>query len=166
MPPYELPSHQTRSTIKTHSSKNGTGYNELRFEDKKGNEEIYLHAEHDLNRVVKHSDSTKVGFGSKEPGNQSVAVKGDQHTNIGHDQEFKTGNDQRHIVGHDQQTTVENVCMIEAKTAIIFKVGDSIIQIEPGGIVIKGGQLDVNGTANAKYHGGPIVVQAPTVNIN
>src|SRR6185369_4857698 len=47
MPPYTLPEHQTQSGIKTHSSPKGTNqdFNELRFEDKKGHEEIYVHAE-------------------------------------------------------------------------------------------------------------------------
>ncbi len=57
--PYELPKNQTRSTIKTHSSKDGDGYNELRFEDLKGSEEIFIHAEKDINTRVEH-DSTDI----------------------------------------------------------------------------------------------------------
>ncbi|MEG3050325.1 MAG: type VI secretion system tip protein TssI/VgrG, partial [Thermomonas sp.] len=44
-PPYALPAEQTKSTIKTLSSKGGGGFNELRFEDKKGSEEVFLHAQ-------------------------------------------------------------------------------------------------------------------------
>lgn len=158
MPPYDLPANQTRSTIKTHSSKDGTGFNELRFEDKKGAEEVFMHAELDFNRVVKRHDSTRVGFGSKQPGNQSIAVKGNQATNV--------GNDQENVIGHDQNTRVENISTLEAKTAIVLKVGDSIIEMTPDGITIKGKVLDVNGESSAKYHGGPIVLEAPTININ
>lgn len=45
-PPYALPTEKTRSGLKTHSSKGGasSNFNELRFEDKKGEEEIYFHA--------------------------------------------------------------------------------------------------------------------------
>lgn len=157
MPPYELPAHQTKSTFKTHSSKNGSGFNELRFEDKKGSEEIFMHAEYDFNRVVKHNDSLQVGFG-KTPGGQSVSVKLDQVTNVGVDQKI--------TVGQNQTTQVENICIVEAKSAIILKVGDSLIQIEPGGIAIKSAQVDVNGTANSNYHGGPITINGTTVNIN
>ena len=44
MPPYSLPDNMTQSGIKTRSSKGGSGdnFNEIRFEDKKGSEEIYI----------------------------------------------------------------------------------------------------------------------------
>ena len=45
MPPYALPDHKTMSTVKTYSSKGGGGFNELRFEDKKGAEQIFIHAQ-------------------------------------------------------------------------------------------------------------------------
>lgn len=59
-PPYALPDHQTRSTIKTNSSPGGNGFNELRFEDNKGNEEIWMHAEKDMNVVIKNDRTTHV----------------------------------------------------------------------------------------------------------
>lgn len=58
--PYELPANQTRSTIKTKSSKKGSGSNELRFEDKKDSEEVYLHAQKDHNEVVEHDQTIEV----------------------------------------------------------------------------------------------------------
>ena len=42
MPPYELPNHQNISTVKTRSTPNDSGYNELRFDDSAGNEQIFL----------------------------------------------------------------------------------------------------------------------------
>ena len=54
MPPYDLPQHMTRSTIKSISSKGGQGYNELRFEDKKGKEQLFIHAERNLDKRVKN----------------------------------------------------------------------------------------------------------------
>ena len=47
MPPYELPEHKTKSTLKTNSSKGGSGFNEIRFEDKKSSEQIFVHAQKD-----------------------------------------------------------------------------------------------------------------------
>ncbi len=61
MPPYALPAEQTKSTIKSNSSKGGGGFNELRFEDKKGSEEVYVHAEKDHLRVVKNDDTHQIG---------------------------------------------------------------------------------------------------------
>jgi type VI secretion system secreted protein VgrG len=52
--PYALPDNQTKSTTKTRTSKDGGGFNEIRFEDKKDSEEIYVHAQKDMNIEVKH----------------------------------------------------------------------------------------------------------------
>jgi len=53
MPPYPLPDNQTRSTVvKSNSTKGGGGFNEIRFEDKKGSEEYYVHAQKDMNVFV------------------------------------------------------------------------------------------------------------------
>ena len=64
MPPYALPAEATKSGIKTRSSKGGTtaNYNEIRFEDKKGAEELYIKAEKDLNLDVNHD--TTIGMGN------------------------------------------------------------------------------------------------------
>ena len=56
--PYDLPADKTRGTIKTNSSKGGGGFNEIRFEDLKDKEEIYFHAQKDMNITVEN-DRTK-----------------------------------------------------------------------------------------------------------
>ncbi|MCF6445026.1 type VI secretion system tip protein VgrG [Nereida sp. MMG024] len=58
-PPYPLPEHKTRSTFKTDTHQ-GTGFNELRFEDANGEEEIRVHAERDMNTIVKNDRSAIV----------------------------------------------------------------------------------------------------------
>lgn len=55
--PYPLPDEQTKSTIKTYSSKSGTAGNELRFEDKKDSEEVYIHAQKDMNTLVENDQT-------------------------------------------------------------------------------------------------------------
>lgn len=72
--PYALPGEQTKSTVKSDSSKGSGGYNELRFEDKKDAEEVYFQAEKDCNRVVKNNDTLKVGFEKKDAGDQTIDV--------------------------------------------------------------------------------------------
>jgi len=58
--PYALPGQQTKSTIKTNSSKGGGGFNEIRFEDKKDKEEIFIQAQKDMNILVKHDRKTEI----------------------------------------------------------------------------------------------------------
>jgi type VI secretion system secreted protein VgrG len=76
--PLDLPGQKTRTTIKSNSSKGGGGFNELRFEDLKGSEEIFVHAQKDLTetvldnrtRAVKSNESVTID------GNQTVVIKG------------------------------------------------------------------------------------------
>src|SRR5260370_37067941 len=58
-PPYPLPAEKTKSTIKSNSSKGGQGSNEIRFEDKKGDGEIYVHAQKDANPAIAHAEPHK-----------------------------------------------------------------------------------------------------------
>ena len=58
--PYALPDDQTKSTIKSNSSKGGNGFNELRFEDKAGSEEVFIQAQKDMNVKVLNNLTTTV----------------------------------------------------------------------------------------------------------
>lgn len=92
--PYTLPANQTRSTIKSQSSKQATGFNEIRFEDKKDSEEIYVHAQKDLTTEVLNDAVTTITKNhtvtisegdetlSVAKGKRTLSVKGDEkHTN-------------------------------------------------------------------------------------
>lgn len=60
-PPYALPAEKTKSTIKSYSSKGGGGFNEIRFEDKKGSEQVFIHAEKDVDLRVKNDRREFIG---------------------------------------------------------------------------------------------------------
>src|SRR2546426_11941073 len=75
-PPYSLPGEKTKSTIKSNSSKGGDGSNELRFEDAKGNEEIFIHAQKDLHIDVENDEGDTIG------GNRTVTVAKDESVTI------------------------------------------------------------------------------------
>nr|WP_240547542.1 type VI secretion system tip protein TssI/VgrG [Paracoccus sp. J56] len=67
--PYELPKHKTRSTFRTntHDGKGtGRGFNELRFEDQAGAEEIFMHAQKDMNTEIENDASHMIGRDSVE----------------------------------------------------------------------------------------------------
>lgn len=59
--PYTLPDEQTKSTIKSNSSKGSGGYNEIRIEDKKGSEDLYIHAQKDENIRVENDRLEWIG---------------------------------------------------------------------------------------------------------
>jgi type VI secretion system secreted protein VgrG len=83
--PYTLPENATQSGLKSRSSKEGTKdtFNELRFEDKKGEEQVYFHAEKNFDRVVENNDTTKVGFEKKDKGNQTIEIFNNQKLVVG-----------------------------------------------------------------------------------
>jgi type VI secretion system secreted protein VgrG len=83
-PPYPLPAEKTKSTIISNSSLGGGGSNELRFEDKKGQEEIYLHGQKDW----------------------TIAILNDKNQTVGHDETLSVGNNRTKTVGVDQSETI------------------------------------------------------------
>jgi type VI secretion system secreted protein VgrG len=90
MPPYKLTDHMTQSGIKSHSTKGGTdqNFNEIRFEDLKGKEELHMQAEKDMSTLVKHNQSTTVNVDRSVSvgGNHTVSVTGTQSTTVTKDE--------------------------------------------------------------------------------
>ncbi len=88
MPPYALPDNKTQSGVKTRSSLGGTpaNYNEIRFEDKKGAEELAIHAEKNLNLEVESDTATLVGHDA------TASVGHDQVLSVSHDLTLSVGN--------------------------------------------------------------------------
>jgi type VI secretion system secreted protein VgrG len=99
-PPYALPEHKTRSTIRTSSSKSSDGFNELRFEDAADSEEIFLHAQKDFNEVVLNNHSTQV------KANQTNSVDGNQSESVGGNQSMSVSGKRTKTVTKDETTTV------------------------------------------------------------
>jgi type VI secretion system secreted protein VgrG len=61
MPPYTLPAEMTKSTLKSNSTKGGQGFNEIRFEDKKGSEQVFIHGEKNLDIRIKNDAFENIG---------------------------------------------------------------------------------------------------------
>lgn len=99
LPPYDLPQHKTRMTIKSQTHK-GPGFNELRFEDELGRQEVFIHAEKDQNNIVKHDETTFVGNDREEQ------VEHDETISIGHDRRETVGNDEQVSIGQDAFVTI------------------------------------------------------------
>jgi type VI secretion system secreted protein VgrG len=93
--PYSLPANKTQSGWKSRSTKGGStaNFNEIRFEDKKGSEEVYIHAEKDQNNVVEHDHSRWVGH--------------DESIHIGNDRTLKVDRDKSELVGRNKTIRVD-----------------------------------------------------------
>ena len=153
--PYELPANQTLSGIKSNSSKGGGGFNEIRFEDKKGEEQIFVHAEKQMDIRVKESRYETIGAERHLTvgGNKKDKISGEHHdkvekfraTEIGETLSVTVGGDvsEKFDANHSEITTGDiylkgaNI-VIEADTNITLKVGGSHIAIESSGIAAVG----------------------------
>jgi type VI secretion system secreted protein VgrG len=101
MPPYTLPDEKTKSTIKTNSSIGAEGFNEIRFEDKKGEEQIFIHAEKDID----------------------IHVKSDRRELIGNDRHLIVKRDLKEKIECDKHVMVEKSEFREVKSDYNLKVG-------------------------------------------
>ena len=115
------------------SSKNGTPelFNEIRFEDKSGEEQIYFHAQKDFERIVENNDTLKVGSSEAEDGSQTIEIWKDRKA------EIKTGNDSLKVSAGERT--------VEAAKKITLKVGGSTITIEPAKISLSSPEISIQG---------------------
>ena len=107
-PPVSLPVGQTITTIKSSTTKGGGGSNELRFDDKKGLEEIFLHGQRDWRTVVEHDQNESVGNNStvRVGGNRVETVGKAQTLTIGTSFQVTVGTAMNETIGSDKQVQV------------------------------------------------------------
>ncbi|HEX5746719.1 MAG TPA: type VI secretion system tip protein TssI/VgrG [Archangium sp.] len=107
--PYALPAEKTKSTIKSNSSLDGGGYNELRFEDEKGQEQVFIHAQRNMDVHVKndsfedilhdrHQTIGSVGKGGKV-GDQNELVYRDKSLTVHRNSQEQVGGSMKLLVG-------------------------------------------------------------------
>jgi len=162
MPPYPLPDEKTKSTIKSYSSKGGGGFNEIRFEDKKGSEQIFIHAEKNKDIRIKADLMENVGNDTNltVEKDQKEKIKGDKHLQVVGDHNQKVGGSESLKVGQNLQEKIgQNYAVdagteiylkagmnlvIESGTTLTLKVGGNFINLNSGGIFIKGTMVMLN----------------------
>ena len=160
-PPIDLPKHKTRTTFRTKTHK-GDGFNELRFEDEAGQEEIYLHAQKNLainvlnsrGERINYDRTTSIGHNDElvVASNRTVTVEGNQaHKTTGNYQDKIDGD--RHLsVEGDLVKAIQGVVSVNAQgditlqssSKITLKVGGSFVVVHSGGVDIKGPAINLN----------------------
>ncbi|MBV1856981.1 MAG: type VI secretion system tip protein VgrG [Nannocystaceae bacterium] len=108
MPPGALPQSKTCTVLRTQSSPGGEGFNELRFEDAAGSEEVFLHAQRNQRTVVKAAQSTQVGA------TRSLSVGRDSTRTIG-------GNETVRIGGEGEETGSLEVLVTGGECRTVFE---------------------------------------------
>ncbi|NNE58280.1 MAG: type VI secretion system tip protein VgrG [Hellea sp.] len=149
MPTYELPANKTRAVWRTLTYGEQTNYpdteeldtgkpqaNELRFEDKGGKEEVFLHAERDMN----------------------VRVCFDYSRKVGHNELVRTGFDRQRYVGNDEKIEIKGnkTYTLTKNEDNVIEEGDRTTSIDKGSdkLTIKQGNLDV------KANSGKMTIEA------
>jgi type VI secretion system secreted protein VgrG len=186
MPPYALPDQMTKTVLKTNSSKGGQGFNEFRLEDKKGDEQIFIHAEKNLDIRVKnneyetvtkdlhliveqdkfehtkndHHETTDRDYAQAVGRDHHLKVTGKQAMEVGGSQSLKVTGDVAEQFGQNYSTQVS--------MAAYLKAGMTIVLEAPTGITLKcGGNsvvLDPSGVTIAAS--GLVTIQGSMVMIN
>jgi type VI secretion system secreted protein VgrG len=152
--PYDLPQNATQSGMKSRSSKGGTpaNFNEIRMEDKKGLEQLYIHAERNQDIVVEVDESHSVGH--------------DRNKSIGHNETVTIGNNRLRIVkqedilsvGQRKTDSISQSYVIEVGENLRLVCGESILELNASGqINLTGVQISFYASGDAEFNTGGVL---------
>nr|WP_290694496.1 type VI secretion system tip protein TssI/VgrG [Halomonas sp. UBA3074] len=159
--PYPLPEHKTRTVLRTQSHK-AEGFNELRFEDEAGEEQIWLHAQKDLELLTLNDRTEEIRHDSflKVKNDRISEINNDDHHTV-HSNRFEHTEGQQHL-------TVDGTLHIKAGQAWLSESGREL-HIKAGHKVVleAGNELTLNaGGSFLKLDGGGVTMVGPKVRIN
>ena len=160
-PPYSLPEHKTRTTLKTQTHK-GEGSNELRFEDEAGQEQVYVHAqknldlltENDRTEVVKRDSHLTVGR------HRIAYIKGNDHSTVDGERRESAGKDCSQSIGCTLHQSAGQAILsesgseahhkagakvvLDAGAELTIAAGGSFLKLDPSGVTLSGPTLKIN----------------------
>ncbi|NUP12816.1 MAG: type VI secretion system tip protein VgrG [Polyangiaceae bacterium] len=134
--PFSVPGDKARSGIRTRTVHDSTGFNELSFRDVQNAEQVYLHAQHDYDEVVRH-DHTAV-------------VHHDERSRVDRDRTEEVGRDTRKTVGRNAKTTVAGDCLTAVEGSRFDSIGRDHHERVAGGRytrIEQGASIEVGGPA-------------------
>lgn len=168
MPPWELPANKTQSGMLSRSTPGG-GYenaNAIRFEDKKGAEQLWIQAERNLDTEVEHDETHSVLHDSaKFVGNDETrriqhalmeTVKADTLQQVGGDKNTLVGKHYKMEAGDSFEITCGQAKFYMDKSGNVAITGTSINITADGPVQINGKSVDLNPSG-----GGPAVTPSP-----
>ncbi|WNW13958.1 type VI secretion system tip protein TssI/VgrG [Pseudomonas sp. DTU_2021_1001937_2_SI_NGA_ILE_001] len=160
--PYALPEHRTRSLFKSMSSPGGGGFNELRIEDRQGQEQIYIHAQRDWDEEIGHDQKIHVGHERHERieansyshfqgeehrttlGDRLTDVQASDHLSVAQNQHIRIGSAQLIEAGQEIHLKAGSKLVLDAGQQITLMAGGSCITLDPGGISLSGPDVRIN----------------------
>ncbi|EJP7327196.1 type VI secretion system tip protein VgrG [Escherichia coli] len=189
--PGDLPGTKTQMTIRSKTYK-GSGFNELRFEDATSNEQVYIHAQknmdtevlNDRTTDVKHDHTETIGndqkitvvkgqtvqVGTKKEGghDQSITVANDRRITVRNDQTLKVTNDRTVSVSHDDGLYVRNDRKVTVEGKQEHKTTGNHISLVEGkhSLVVKGDLAEkVSGALGIKVDGDIVLESSSRISL-
>jgi len=187
--PFALPANQTQSGIKSHSTKGGgqNNFNAIRFEDKKGSEQVYLQAEKDLDSLVKNdetrdvkhdqtitigNDRTKTvvrnetvlvqGSRTETVDKQEAITIGESRTlDVGADESISVGGNRTEEIAKDVTVSIQGKSTQRIAKESVVDVGKKLLINVADEVVIKTGEATITMKKN-----GDITIKGKNINLN
>ena len=159
--PYPLPEHKTRTVLRTQSHK-AEGFNELRFEDQAGEEQIWLHAQKDLELLtlndriedIRNDSFLKVNNDRISEidnddhhtvhGNRFEHTEGQQHFSVEGSLHIKAGQAWLSESGRELHIKAGHKVVLEAGDELTLNAGGSFLKLDGGGVTMVGPKVRVN----------------------
>lgn len=170
MPAYTLPDNKTMSTWKTYSSPGGGGFNEIRFEDKKDNEQVFLNAQKKLDLRVGEDRMESIGQDTH------LVVVRDQNEHIKRDVNQTIDRDVVQKITRDHHLKIAGKQAIDITGASTRKIGGNLgekvtgdVSIEGANIYLKAGQnliIEAGTKLSIKIGSNFVDISASGVSIN
>ena len=153
MPPYDLPGNETISTLKSNSSKPGGaggGFNEIRFEDKKDEEQIFIHAEKNMDVRVKSDRFETID------NNRHLHVKKDKFEHVDNNRSEEVDSDHKEKIGKDRNLAVKGKEAKEVGKSLSLTVKGNVNEVfkadhseqTTGDYYLKATNIVIEGTTN------------------
>lgn len=177
MPPYALPDEKTKSTIKSDSTKGGGGFNEVRFDDEKDKEQIFVHAQRDVDLRVRRDRRELIGSDTHLIVNRDKRerIKRDEHRIVERDLIEQIERDYHLIVSENVAVNLKKEVSTEIGENLDEKVGGDHAAEVSGSYSLKARQIVLEAQTGISLvvggnfitiNSGGIYIQGTMVNIN
>ena len=127
--PYPLPENKTKTVLRSHSSPNTGGYNELSIEDRAGQELVYLRAQRDMEQKVGHDSRLEVDNECRVTikGDCITVLGGEEHLTVTSDRKIQVNANNYLNVSGDSHTRVDKTLVVEAGEHLHIKAATHLV---------------------------------------